>query len=229
MDWITLPETDSTNRVAKELARQGAAHGTAVLAARQTAGRGRLGRQFFSPEGGLYLSVILRPQLEPRDLPLMTPMAAVAVCTALEQTVRVRPDIKWVNDLYLGGKKLCGILCESTGEAVIVGIGINLRTPPEGFPPELNAVSLEGRVSAEVLAQAIRRELCSLCDALPETNFVTEYRAHSLVLGREITVHPAAGQPYPAKAVDMDSRCRLVVETAAGRTLLDSGELSIRL
>lgn len=217
-----MEETDSTNRVAKELARQGAPHGTAVLAGRQSAGRGRLGRTFFSPEGGLYLSVILRPQCPTEDLPLMTPMAAVAVCRALEETLCVSPGIKWVNDLYLGGKKLCGILCEMAGGAVIVGIGLNLRTPEGGFPEDIPATALDMPVDRQVLAEAIGKHL------LQPGDFLTEYRQRCLLLGRNVTVHPVTGASYEALALEIDGRGRLVVESARGREALDSGEVSVR-
>lgn len=222
MEWVFLEETDSTNREAKELARQGAPHGTAVLAERQTAGRGRLGRTFFSPEGGLYLSVILRPQCPPEDLPLMTPMAAVAVCRALEETLGIAPDIKWVNDLYLQGKKLCGILCEGAGEAVIVGIGLNLRTPEGGFPPQLNAAAPDVPADRRALAEAIAGRL------LAREPFLEEYRSRCLTVGKSVTVHPVEGAPYEARAVEIDDRCRLVVESRRGREALDSGEVSVR-
>lgn len=222
MEWVFLEETDSTNRVAKELARQGAPHGTAVLAERQTAGRGRLGRAFFSPEGGLYLSVILRPQCKPEDLALMTPMAAVAVCRALEQICGISPGIKWVNDLYLGGKKLCGILCEGCGDAVIVGIGLNLYTPEGGFPADIPATALDVPVGRRVLAEAIRQQL------LQPGEFLAEYRERCLLLGKTVTVHPVMGEAYAARAVEIDDRCRLVVESCRGREALDSGEVSVR-
>ena len=222
MEWVFLEETDSTNRVAKELARQGAPHGTAVLAERQTAGRGRLGRSFFSPEGGLYLSVILYPQCPPEDRALMTPMAAVAVCRALEQVCGISPGIKWVNDLYLGGKKLCGILCEGCGDAVIVGIGLNLYTPEGGFPAEIPATALDVPVGRRALAEAIRQQL------LQPGEFLAEYRERCLLLGKTVTVHPVAGEPYAARAVEIDDRCRLVVESCRGREALDSGEVSVR-
>ena len=222
MEWVLLEETDSTNRAAKELARQGAPHGTAVLAKRQTAGRGRLGRSFFSPEGGLYLSVILRPQCKPEDLALMTPMAAVAVCRALEQVCAVSPRIKWVNDLYLGGKKLCGILCEGCGGAVIVGIGLNLYTPEGGFPADIPATALDVPADRMVLAEAIRKQL------LQPGEFWEEYRSRCLTVGKDVTVYPVAGEPYGARAVDIDDRCRLVVESCRGRETLDSGEVSVR-
>lgn len=228
MEWVRLEETDSTNRVAKELARQGASHGTAVLAKRQTAGRGRLGRSFFSPGGGLYLSVILRPALAPADLTLMTPMAAVAVCRAVESLCPLRPGIKWVNDLYLGEKKLCGILCEAAGGAVIVGIGMNLRTPEGGFPAELNAAALDCPVERETLAEAIASALLAECQKLPGTGFLAEYRLRDMVCGKTVTVHPVGGQPYPAKALSIDGRGRLVVDAGGVLQALEGGEISIR-
>ena len=222
MDWVFLQEIDSTNRVAKDLARQGAPHGTAVLAERQTAGRGRLGRSFFSPEGGLYLSVILCPQCPPEERLLTTPMAAVAVCRAVECLCGVSPGIKWVNDLYLEGKKLCGILCEGTEAAVIVGIGLNLKAPEGGFPSGIPAVALELAVERQVLAEEIRRQL------LQPGVFLPEYRRRCLILGKTVTVHPVSGEPYEARAVDIDDRCRLIVESCRGRETLDSGEVSVR-
>ena len=225
MEWVFLEETDSTNRVAKELARQGAPHGTAVLAKRQTAGRGRLGRQFFSPEGGLYLSVILRPQCPVEDRALITPMAAVAVYRVLEGNLGVFPGIKWVNDLYLQGKKLCGILCEGCGDAVIVGIGLNLYTPEGGFPAEIPAIALDpwpGLVDVQELATDIRNYL------LDPGPFLQEYRSRCLTVGKNVTVHPVQGEPYAAQALEIDDRCRLVVERDGHRETLDSGEVSVR-
>lgn len=224
MDWLCLTETDSTNRVAMELARQGAAQGTAVLAARQTAGRGRLGRSFFSPEGGLYLSVILRPGLPPEERTLLTPMAAVAVCRAVEAHCGLRPGIKWVNDLHLADQKLCGILCQSAGDAVVVGIGLNLRTPEGGFPPELNATALDCPVQRETLARSIREQLL-LADP---NRCMEEYRARSVTVGRAVTVRCVSGECYAARAVDIDSRGRLVVERGKERLTLDSGEVSVK-
>lgn len=228
MEWIALTETDSTNRVAKELARQGAVHGTVVTALRQTAGRGRLGRSFFSPESGIYLSVILRPQLPPADWTLVTPMAAVAVCRAVEELCGISPRIKWVNDLYQGDKKLCGILCEGAGDAVIVGIGLNYAMPPDGFPSDIPATALYppegGPVSKETLAEAMAKAVLA---AQPH-ECINEYRSRNLVPGREITVYPVSGVPYSAKALNIDDRGRLVVQAESGILTLDSGEVSIR-
>lgn len=222
MEWVFLEETDSTNRVAKELARQGAPHGTAVLAKHQTAGRGRLGRQFFSPEGGLYLSVILRPQCPVEDRALITPMAAVAVHRVLMEALGIATRIKWVNDLYIGDKKLCGILCEGCGDAVIVGIGLNLYTPEGGFPEGIPAIAPDVPVERKALAQAIAERL------LRAEPFLEEYRSLCLTVGKTVTVHPVQGEPYEARALEIDHRCRLVVESCRGVETLDSGEVSVR-
>jgi len=225
---VLLEETDSTNRQAKELARQGAAHGSWVLAKRQTAGRGRLNRSFFSPEGGLYLSVVLRPDVPPEDLLLMTPMAATAVRCAVERLTGISLNIKWVNDLYLGGKEVCGILCEAVGTAVIVGIGLNLKAPEGGFPPDINAAALQVSLQPSVVAEAIVEELRKSCYGLRSRDFLEDYRKYNMILQRELMIHPMQGAPYPAWGKTIDHRGRLVVETADGNEqVLDSGEVSI--
>ncbi len=138
-----FPVLGSTSDTAAELARQGAAQGTVVHADRQTGGRGRGGRQFCSPPGGLYFSVILQPVLEPADFPLLTLTFGVGLAQGLKRMTGVQPQLKWPNDLYLADRKLGGILTESgplragLPEFVVVGVGINVAAPPEDFPPEL--------------------------------------------------------------------------------------------
>ena len=136
-------ETDSTNRAAKEAAVTGTAgHGGCVVAGKQTAGRGRRGRSFYSPEeAGLYLSVILKPQGSLRESLLLTAEAAVAVYKAVLRVTGISLDIKWVNDLYYHDRKVCGILTEAvtdfeSGEIdfAVVGIGLNLYEAAEGYP-----------------------------------------------------------------------------------------------
>ncbi|MCW5198275.1 biotin--[acetyl-CoA-carboxylase] ligase, partial [Desulfobulbus sp. F3] len=125
----------STSDVAAELARQGAEQGTVVHADYQTGGRGRNGRHFCSPSGGLYFSVILRPALEQTDLPLLTLAAGVGLCRGLMAAVSVHPQLKWPNDLYCADRKLGGILTESgplragLPEFVVIGVGINVAAP----------------------------------------------------------------------------------------------------
>lgn len=228
---IQLEEASSTNDIAKELARSGAEHGTAVLAARQTSGRGRMGRSFCSPEGGLYLSVVLRPQITPDLLPLCTPLAAVAVCRALSSETGVECRIKWVNDLLLNGGKLCGILCEGVSGAVVCGIGVNLRAPKGGFPSDIRdlVAVMPKETDRTMLAQAIIRELLSLCGRLPDTAFLEEYRARSAVLGQTVTVRDPAGD-YEAHASAIDEHGGLTVALPDGTfKTLRAGEISVRL
>ena len=135
---------DSTNRLARDLAQRGGREGTVVVAGEQTAGRGRLGRSFFSPGGtGVYFSLILRPSPE-TEASLLTTAAAVAVAQAAEELAKRPAEIKWVNDIYMDGKKICGILTEGTYsieegrmESAVLGIGVNVSPPAEGFPEEL--------------------------------------------------------------------------------------------
>ena len=132
---------DSTNTRARELARQGAAHGTVLIADRQTGGRGRLGRSFHSPAGkGIYMSVILRPCCKPEKIMHLTCAAAVAMCDVVEDAAGFRPGIKWTNDLVFGQRKIAGVLTElgfdKTGNVdyAVVGIGINCCQQEGDFP-----------------------------------------------------------------------------------------------
>ena len=135
---------DSTNSEAASQAKRGADEGLCVVAKQQTAGKGRHGRKWISPENaGLYFSIVLRPKIETRFLPLLTLMSAVVVSDVLSESYNLKPDIKWANDVHIDGKKICGILAEAIettkGLAVIVGIGINLKS--SNFPTELNKIS----------------------------------------------------------------------------------------
>lgn len=231
---LVLEETDSTNRVARELARQGAPHGKLVAALHQTTGRGRLDRCFYSPEGGLYLSVILRLPLSAEEKTLLTPLAAVAVQEAIQSVCQISTGIKWVNDLYHDGKKVCGILAESAGDAVIVGVGVDVYPSAQPLPPKLENVM--GHLLSEpvygmmeMLSAAIVNRLVQLADTLPDRGFLREYRARNLLLGREITVYPPNDAPYNAIARDIDNDARLVVELPGGivRTL-NCGEVTTK-
>ncbi|MCI5160532.1 MAG: biotin--[acetyl-CoA-carboxylase] ligase [Candidatus Electrothrix sp. AX5] len=143
-----FPTIDSTNTLAVNMAEQGAEHGTVVHAGKQTGGRGRGGRQFESPAGGLYFSLILRPELDVSVLPLITLAAGTSLCASIREIVAVPVMMKWPNDLYLYEKKLAGILTESgtirRGRAsfVVIGVGLNVTTTPEQFSPELRRKSI---------------------------------------------------------------------------------------
>lgn len=195
---LFFEETDSTNRIARELAAQGAPHGTAVIANRQTAGRGRMGKQFHSPEGGLYLSVILRPSLPATDMMAVTACAASAVFSALSE-YGIEPQIKWVNDLFLHGRKICGILCEGGFAAdggfeyLIVGIGLNLRPDPQ-LPAELRGIVTDLatetglQIDRNDAAMRILSHLEQYVNTLPQRRFLEIYTAHSYTLGKRVIV-----------------------------------------
>ncbi len=140
---IHFTETDSTNSRAKELAARGAHEGTIVLAERQTGGRGRRGRSWFSPDGaGLYVSLVLRPEVVPAEAPKMTLMTAVAVCDVLISYLPLPPRVKWPNDIFADGRKIAGILTEISTEPdavdyVVVGLGLNVNVPARQFPKEI--------------------------------------------------------------------------------------------
>ncbi len=225
---------DSTNLYLRRLADT-APDGTAVIAASQSAGRGRAGRSFLSPEGGLYLSVLLRPAVEPERLPTLTPVAAAAVCRAVETVCGVRCGVKWPNDVLLGGKKICGILFESVlgGEkpCVIVGIGVNADTP--AFPEELQPIagSIAAVTGDNVDLHALAAALLSEFDALYAlwlsdggAAVREEYRRRCLNVGREVL---AGGRRGLCLGVG-DDYSLLVRFSDGAEEALRFGEVSVR-
>lgn len=233
----------STNDLLREAAEQGAPAFTVFAAQQQTAGKGRQGRQFFSPpQTGLYLSMLFRPQSTPAQALALTPMAAAAAADAIEQAAGENVQIKWVNDLLLHGKKICGILAESkysanhTLDYVIVGIGINLLPPPDGFPPELQNIagavfpeSADADTAFVQTAAALISALIREYQLLPEKHYLNGYRQRLCVLNRPITVCEN-GQERDATAVAVDDDLRLLVRYANGEEQWRStGEIRIRL
>lgn len=233
---------ESTNSLAKQLAKEGAPHGTVLIADRQTAGRGRMGRQFLSPAGqGIYLSVILRPDCQATQLMHLTCAVAVAMCDAVEKVAHVRPQVKWINDLILAERKVGGILTELSldGDKVdfaVVGIGINCLQRQEDFPAELRQIA--GSLSMAV-NQPIEREAlaAAMVDALYAMSLdlisgkgacMARYRADCLTIGREVAVHASSGV-YTAVAEDVDADGSLIVRPADGALrCVSSGEVHVR-
>ena len=225
---------DSTNTRIKQLAAQGAPDGTVYIAAAQSAGRGRKGRAFLSPPGGLYLSMLLRPGCLAEEALSITPSAAVAVCRAVKQVCGLLCGIKWPNDVVLGGKKLCGILTEAStdknGLFLVLGIGVNVNT--EEFPEELRQVAGSlflhsgEKTELETLARELIRQLDEMYDAwkADKNAFLEEYRAHCVNTGREVL---AGGRP--AKALGIADDYALLVEYPDGtRENIAYGEVSVR-
>ena len=233
---------DSTNNIAKALGRQGAPTGTAVTAGSQSAGRGRLGRGFSSPEGqGAYLSVLYRPPLDAAQLPVFTAWAAVAVCRTVAQLCGAQPDIKWTNDVLLHGRKLCGILTESCigpdGPAfMVVGAGINLNRQRADFPPELRETATSTlletgvRVRPETAAGMLAREMDAVyADFLAAGGGVpAEYVRRCCTLGRTVT-YTRGSTAFTGRAAAIAPDGALVVHRADGETeALRWGEISVR-
>lgn len=232
-----LKSVDSTNNYAKRLMLEGAPHGTVIVADTQTAGRGRHGKSFYSPPmTGLYLSLILRPRRSLADALPITIAAALAVCQAAENLTGLSPRIKWVNDVFYQGKKICGILCEAVSdvesgmlEGMVAGIGVNLRTTEADFG-ELSQVAgslFPERLSRNQLAAEIAARLLDLAKDLENPGLVEEYKKRSLVLGRQI-VYSKAGQRLTGFAYDINAAGNLLIRESDGNLLtLTAGEVSI--
>ncbi len=234
-------EINSTNTYLVERAKDGAPDKTVAIANRQTAGRGRRGKSFFSPENtGLYMSIIRRFDCDVKTAMLITPAVACAVADALEQVSGKELGIKWVNDIYSCGKKLCGILTETrfdfkqnTLDYAVIGIGINLVEPKGGFPEELEnvATAVFQEYSEDMRTAVIHAVLDSLEKYLPQIadkSFLEEYRRRSVLIGRTVNVIKGE-ESYPAQVLEIDDSARLVVKAEDKVQTLDSGEVSIRL
>ena len=232
---------DSTNTRAKELAFQGAPHGTVLLADHQTGGRGRRGRSFHSPAGsGIYMSVILRPQCPASELMHLTCAAAVALCNAVEHSCGFRPGIKWTNDLVYGQRKLAGILTElgfdtqGNVDWAIVGMGINCTQEASQFPEEIRSTagslaSVSGKSIDRVTVAAAMMDAFYRMDLAEKGKILAQYRTDCVTLGREVSVVRADGIVHHCTALDINEDGALIVRHADGQLeTVSSGEVSIR-
>ena len=232
---------DSTNNVAKTLAENGCEEGELVIAERQTAGKGRLGRSFLSQKGGIYLSLVLKPTIPPQDTLFITTAAAVAVCRAIESVSGKKCDIKWVNDVYISGKKVCGILTEGAFNAdgslkyAILGVGINLFCPKHNFPENLPLADsvfhkkdgkiFKNRIKKQVIAEFVN-VFMSFYKDLQQKDFMAEYQMRSLLTGKEIT-YEKDGEKFAATVIGIDNDAHLVIERDGKREFLSQGEIQI--
>lgn len=238
-----LDTVDSTNDQLKLLAKQGAPQGSVLIAGHQSSGRGRLGRQFQSPEkAGVYLSCLLRPGCSPAQLMHLTCAVGVAMCQAVESTFGFRPGIKWTNDLVWQKKKLGGILTElglthqGMVDYAIVGIGINCTQTRQDFPPELQdmATSIQmvtgSPASRAQLAAAMMASLAAMDARLlsEKEAMLAQYRQDCVTLGQDICL-VRGEQVRRGHALDVDSDGALVVSFPDGSMeAVSSGEVSIR-
>ena len=232
----------STNALLKEKAAAGAPEGTVLIALSQTAGRGRFTRKFFSPsDSGIYMSILLRPRISAENAALITTAAAVAVAEAAEKLSGGKTAIKWVNDVLIDGKKICGILTEASlniesGELdyAVLGIGLNVYEPENGFPDEIKNIAgaiLKERGSGNKsrLAAAVLESFFKYYKDISERRYLKAYRERCIVLGKQISVMSQDGS-RSAYALDIDENCRLRVKYPDNKEeILSSGEVSIKL
>ena len=243
LDLTVLPTVPSTNALVREKANQGRPEGCIIIACEQTDGRGRYGRQFFSPvDSGVYLSLLLRPTAySPQQATCLTAAAAAAMCQAIEEVTGQQPGIKWVNDIFLRGKKVCGILTEAvvgleTGalDYMVLGAGVNLYPPAEGFPEEIQSIagSVLERSCPEAKNRLVGEFLNRFWDFYthPECRtYLEDYRSRSLAIGQNVTVL-SAGKAVSAYAYGIDDDFRLLVRYENGDTeALSYGEIRIQL
>lgn len=241
----TIQVTEATESTMKEakLAALDATVATPALFLTETqiGGHGRFNRPFFSPKKqGIYMSLLLKPDQSFQELPQYTVLAAVAVSEAIDALLGKETAIKWVNDIYLDGKKICGILSEATSDfesgritSIIIGVGISFSIPQADFPAEIRekATSLfaHGEVptfSRSALITEIWTRFFALLAQLPNDDYLDRYRQKSFVLGRTVQF-TQRGVTYTGIAQDITSTGELVVQTAQEQKVLSSGEISL--
>jgi len=230
-----FPELKSSNRMAKEKAlhrAEGIGEGTLIIAERQSGGKGRLGRKWFSPAGGIWLSIILYPQLPPSYIPRITLVTAVAVVKAIKMCTQIKSQIKWPNDILINEKKVCGILTEMSAELdiinwVVVGIGINANIDHQKFPEDIQAktVSLKEVSGKEILrvrfAQIFLQEFEKYYESLKRREFssiLKEWKLYFHTLGRKIRVDMGE-RIVTGEAVNINENGALILKKEDGELI----------
>lgn len=229
----------SSNLSAKEEVKRSQKSNFVVVAREQTGGRGRFGRKFFSPKDcGAYFSAVITPSAE--QLEFVTPLCAVATACAIREVCKKNALVKWVNDIYVDGKKCVGILCEAVAsqnstniDRVVMGIGINLFEPKDKFDDEIkDIVGVVGEGVDDVCNKIIAKTLDNIWMSLENFDvkqIAAEYKNLSMLVGKTVRVCKVAQEDKIAKVVDIDEKCRLVVEYDDGREEnLDGGEVRVK-
>lgn len=237
---IVKESVSSTNTVLKELAEQGASEGTVIIAEQQSTGKGRLGRRFHSPKGtGLYMSILLRPKFSAEESLSITTAAAAAVASAIESVTGRKALIKWVNDIYVDGYKVCGILTEASVnfktnglDYAILGIGVNIKEPEGGFSDDIKDIAgalykqqppmnTRNTLTAEIL-----NRFFDYYNVISDRTFMNEYKKRSLLDGMKI--HFVRGEEkYFGTVLGVDDSARLLVDTSSGIATFSAGEVAI--
>lgn len=245
IDINVIPTTNSTNTEVREKINTGISEGYLVIANEQISGRGRLGRYFFSPKDtGIYMSLLLRPNFcSGEQATQITTIAAVAVCEAIESVSKEKASIKWVNDIFVRNKKVCGILTEGSFnlesghlDYAILGIGLNVYIPKGGFPDDLKQIagsvltSNQNDVKNRLVSEILNRFFFYYKGVQNDSsNYVEEYRKRCFVIGREVSLI-SSDKPKTATIIDIDDQCRLKVRYKDGtEEYFSSGEIRIKV
>lgn len=235
-------QIDSTNNAAKAAAEQGGVHGTLFLAEQQSSGKGRRGRSWISPPGtGIWMTILLRPQLEPACASMLTLVAALSMSRAIEQETGLKAQIKWPNDIVVNGKKVCGILTEMSAEMewihyVVIGLGTNANI--EEFPKELQdkATSLRKECGKEIKRVPVvcaflayfEKDYEDFMEKQDLSGLLEEYNKRLVNCGREVRILDLK-EEYIGIAKGIDRSGALVVVKEKGETVtITSGEVSVR-
>ena len=242
-DIVFLPEIDSTNNLAKEHAKNNAQEGLVIIAESQTGGRGRMGRFWHSPpETGIYLSILLKPNLKPDQLSFITLLAGVSAISTINEFSHQRGNLKWPNDILINDKKVCGLLCEMTQErgdsfSVVIGIGINVNQVPEQFPEGLKKTATSLRIvnGSPMNRLTVIRSLLTTLDR--EYQFFLTEGGHSVIkkwrlntdlFGKKVAVKRGSAT-ITGTAMNLDESGRLVLRRDNGHDeVIDSGEITLR-
>lgn len=235
----TIP---STNDKAKEFALNGAKNGTVIIAEEQSAGKGRMGRSFYSPANtGIYMSIILRPKLTSMDSVLVTTAASVCICNAIYKTTGIQCEIKWINDIYINNKKVAGILTEASTNSqsgiidyLILGIGINFNKPKDNFPNEIKniATSLFDNDSngktRNILCAEIINSILNMIPNIKSYDFISEYKKRSTIMNKDI-VYTISGNSFVGKVIDINNDGSLIIKDKYDNMItINSSEVTIR-
>ena len=234
-------ELDSTNNYLKKLGSQDEKENQLVIALSQTGGRGRMGRSFYSPNGtGIYFSLLLHPKFSAEKSLFLTVMAAVSVAETVMKYNSNDVKIKWVNDIYIDGKKVCGILtegavnCNKMLDYAVVGIGINVVAPENGFPDDIKDIATaispgnsEENIKEKIVADVINR-FFSMYNG-DDKDYIKRYREYSYLIGKEINIIQG-DSTRPATVIDITDDCHLLVKNEKGEIEeISSGDVSVRL
>jgi BirA family biotin operon repressor/biotin-[acetyl-CoA-carboxylase] ligase len=233
IDICYYDDITSTNEVLKQMALDGAESGKVLVAWHQSQGRGRLGRTFESPAGGIYMSMLL----DNDNTMLLTAKAAVATRRAIEQNTDRKVGIKWVNDIMLNGKKVAGILAQGVADKVVVGVGINFCTDIAAMDASVRDIAdtlykkwQTPECDAIDIVNSLVREMYDLASESDTSSWLEEYRSASIVLGKKVNIFQAGQRTGSGTAVSIDENCALhVLDEKKGEVILSTGEITLRL